>query len=169
MNDNNSASQRATLQFKDHPVRIVMIDGVPYFSLEDICEAAGWSLSVCDRLHSKLYSFPDHTKRPCYEETEDGLRDTTVLSPVGVWRFTVSVDSYRGAGVAAWAKRESFRLCPNPRPKDPAMFLTLGKGGELPIKPTKYSGRRSEWFDLRDSEEYRKGRLGNLALQLYID
>lgn len=145
-----------TLDYKGRPVRIVIIEGVLCFALEDICEAAGWNTVVCSRVYSS--QFPAHGKLDCYEETAHGLQNTTVLTPVGVWLFTEEVDRYRGSSISAWAKREAGRLCPNADSKNPAMFLTLGEFGDLPPVPTRYSGRRGEWNVLRYSDEHFQSR-----------
>jgi len=147
-----------TLNYKDHEIRIAMFDGVPFFVLDDLSDAMGWGSFDSRRVHSE--DFPSHAKRVCQEETEDGFKDMLALSPVGVWLFTTEVDPYKGAGLAAWAKREAIRLCPNPAAKDPAMFLTMSETGQLPPSPTKFSGRRSEWLDLKNSDEYLEARYG---------
>ncbi|MDF0489236.1 hypothetical protein PX554_13930, partial [Sphingomonas sp. H39-1-10] len=46
----------------------------------------------------------------------------------------------------------TYRLCPNPSDNDPAMRLTFDEDGNLPCCPMKYSGWRTEYQDLRDSD-----------------
>ncbi|UXC90516.1 hypothetical protein EGM87_16005 [Sphingobium sp. RSMS] len=153
-----TATQAQTLMFKEHPIRIVIVDEVPWFSLEDVTEALGYTqLSAKRAFHS---SFPEHARMECLEETGEGQKATTVLSPVGVWHFTAILDAYRGQHLANWAKKEALRLHPNPMPKDPRFFLTLTAEGQLPPTPAKYSGRLGEWRELKDSEEYRQFRFG---------
>jgi hypothetical protein len=102
-----------TLLFKEYPIRIVMVDSVPWFSLEDVTEALGYThLSTKRAFHE---TFPEHARMDCLEETEEGQITTTVLSPVGVWHFTAILDAYRGQGLANWARKEALRLHPNPR------------------------------------------------------
>lgn len=141
-----------TLLFQNkHSVRIVMLDGVPWFSLSDIGTAMNRNHHSTDLANGP--NFPDCAKRTLREQTAGRLQDTTFLSPVGVWLFTELVDAGAGQAVAAWARREAQRLCPSPVEGDPAIFLTLMPDGKLPPKPLKYSGRRTEWLDLRDSPE----------------
>lgn len=142
-----------TLTFKDHPIRIVMQDGVPWFSLNDICLAMNRNHYAAEQAYGR--NFPEHARRTCSEETEEGeLQDATLLSPVGVWLFTHLIDAAKFQQLAAWARKEAKRLCPNPRENDPSMFLTLTPDGELPPYPMKYSGRKAEWLALRGSAEY---------------
>ena len=153
-----TATQAQTLVFKEHPIRIVIVDGVPWFSLEDVTEALGYThLSAKRAFHE---TFPKHARMECLEDTEEGQISTTVLSPVGVWHFTAILDAYRGQGLANWAKKEALRLHPNPEAKDPRFFLTLTADGQLPPTPAKYSGRLGEWRELKDSDEYRQFRFG---------
>lgn len=140
------------LKFKNHSIRVVMLDGVPHFLLADVCAANGYRPEVAKVVDHP--DFPAHAKRVAWEVTEEGHQDITVITPVGAWLFTVLTDAGRGQSFAAWARREAKLLCPNPADKDPAMCLTLGEDGSLPPCPMRYSGRRSEWDDLRFSQEY---------------
>jgi hypothetical protein len=150
-----------TLLFKEYPIRIVMVDSVPWFSLEDVTEALGYThLSTKRAFHE---TFPEHARMDCLEETEEGQITTTVLSPVGVWHFTAILDAYRGQGLANWARKEALRLHPNPPAKDPRFFLTLTADGQLPPTPAKFSGRLSEWRDLKDSNEYWEARRASMS------
>lgn len=86
------------LTFKEHSIRVVMLDGVPWFTLADVCAANGYhpdTAKVVDRP-----DFPDHAKRTALEVTEDGTQDITVISPIGCWLFT------EAAHVAATAKAD---------------------------------------------------------------
>jgi hypothetical protein len=83
-----------------------------------------------------------------------------MVTPVGAWRLTDVLDRYRAQPLAAWTKRTSRDLCPDAAPNDPAMFLVLEPDGSLPPAPTKYSGRLSEWRDLKDSDAYLEARYG---------
>jgi hypothetical protein len=137
------------LSFKHHTIRAVMLDGVPWFLLDDLVAPLGFSESFVTRAANHA-DFPAHANREGLEEADDGWQTVTLISPVGVWLLTTQLDPGRGQGLAAWARREAARLCPNPQPKDPAMFLTLDDEWNLPPRPLRYSGRRSEWEDLRD-------------------
>jgi len=142
-----------TLSFKDHPIRIVMQGGCPWFSLEDICTAMNRNHYAAQMAHGR--NFPEHARRLCWEEDDNGERqEVTILSPVGVWYFTDLIDAGKFQALANWARKEALRLCPNPRDNDPAMVLTLLPGGVLPPRPMRYSGRQSQWLDLRQSAEY---------------
>ena len=144
-----TAPQGATqiINYKTTPVRILMLDGSPWFASEDIADALGLHHWAIDRQIPKL---PAHAVRECQEDTEEGLTDAKLLSPIGVWLITHLIDPRRGAGVAAWARRTAADLVPNPTPKDPRLFLTPAANGAIPPRPDKYSGRLSEWRDLKD-------------------
>jgi len=130
-----------------------MIDGVPFFAVSDLCDASRFKHFVGDVVARP--DFPDHARRSVREELEDGTyADAWVISPVGVFLFSDLTDAGRLQGLSAWARREAARLCPNPRPGDPAIFLTLSETGELPPRPLRYSGRRAEWEELRWSDAY---------------
>lgn len=146
----------APLDFKGHPISYIMLDGVPWFSRDDLTTAMGWN----EYAHSVLsrYDFPSHAKRDVEELTDEGRQSTTYLSPVGVWVYGHLNDPARTQTLAAWAKREAMRLCPDPHPGDPAMFLTLRVDGELPPRPFKFSGWRSAWYDLRDTGAHIEAR-----------
>lgn len=141
-----------TLWFQQHPVRYVQRDdGVPYFALPDLCAAMGRE-GCSSRV---LATIPDHAKFfGCAEETDHGSEPVTMLTPVGVWWLTHNLDAYRGQGLAAATRRKARELCPNARPSDPALFLTLDADGKLPPRPTRYTGRLGEWQDLRCSNGY---------------
>jgi len=147
-----------TLLFnKKHSVRIVMQDGVPWYSLNDLCLAMNRNHYAAEMAYGR--NFPEHARRICLEEDDNGeMQDATLLSPVGVFFLTDLIAPAKGQDLAAWARREAQRLCPNPIENDPAMFLTLQPDGELPPYPMKYSGRRAEWLALKGSAEYAKGR-----------
>jgi hypothetical protein len=139
--------------YRDTPVRILMLDGLPWFALSDICQAAGYHPRAADAVDAK--DFPKEAKRTISEEAGDGSsRQVELLTSVGVWWLTALNNPGRGQGVAAWARREALKLCPEHAPKDPALFLTLKPDGELPPRPMRYSGRLAEWEELRFSREY---------------
>ena len=144
-----TAPQGATqiINYKATPVRILMLDGSPWFASQDIADALGLHQWAVDQQISRL---PTHAVMECQEDTEEGLTDAKLLSPIGVWLITHLIDPRRGAGVAAWAKRTAADLVPNPTPKDPRLFLTPAANGAIPPRPDKYSGRLSEWRDLKD-------------------
>ena len=150
------AEQPRALLFQSKSISIILYDGVPWFSLDDLCAAIGFTECAAERLQRR--DFPDYAKRVVEEQTDEGWQPATVLSPIGVWLWGHMVDPGRSQGVAAWAKREALRLCPNPIPGDPAMCVSLMPDGELPPRPFKYSGRLSEWLDLRDSGAHLEAR-----------
>ena len=135
------------LHYKNMPVRILMLEGAPWFSSADIADALGLHHWAVDQQIPRL---PAHAVRECQEDTEEGLTDAKLLSPIGVWLITHLIDPRRGAGVAAWAKRTAADLVPDPTPQDPRLFLSPAANGALPPRPDKYSGRLSEWRDLKD-------------------
>lgn len=138
------------LLFKDiHPIHSVQFDEVPFFSLADISMALGWNYRA--DLYAKADDFPDHGRRIVRPIDRPESPGAIYLSPVGVWRLTALLDPYGGQALAAWAKRETTRLIPEPRTGDPAVFLTLDEDGDLPPAPTKYSGRRAEWLALKEA------------------
>jgi hypothetical protein len=143
-----------TLEFNSHPIRIDIQDGVPWFSLTDISAAVGDGPRTLEVVLEP--EFPVHATRIC-NETDDGgmVSEGVLLSPVGVWYFAHLLNAKGLQKLAAWAKREAVRLCPDPRAGDLAMFLTYAdkwNGSiEMPPYPWKYSGRRSEWYALQDA------------------
>jgi len=147
------------LWFEKHPIRIVQRhDGVPYFAVPDLCAAMG--RETCSQ--RVLDTIPDHAKfAGCQEEADSGLEPISMLTPVGAWWLTHNLDAYRGQKLAAWTRRVARDLCPNPAPDDPAMFLTVDAQGQLPPRPTKYTGRHTEWTDLRYSDAYLNSRINS--------
>lgn len=140
------------LLYQGHPISFIMLDGAPWFALADICTALGQNERAASIINRR--DFPTYAKQSVEELTDEGWKPTTVLSPIGVWLFGHYVDPGRSQGLAAWARREASRLCPIARPGDTALHLSLMPDGTLPPKPYKFSGRRSEWFDLKDLGTY---------------
>lgn len=148
-----------TLAFKGNAIRIAMIDGVPWFSLTDICEVMSYYGDNAAALSANL---PDHVCRDCFVETEAGETvDATLISAVGVWYLSTLTNPARFQQLAAWARKEAQTLCPDPQPDDPAMFLTLLPGAQLPPRPLRYSGRLAEWENLRDATITERSGKGN--------
>lgn len=140
------------LLYQGHPISYILLDGVPWFALGDLCTALNrneHAASIVNR-----HDFPNYAKQTVEELTPDGWKPITVLSPVGVWFFGHHIDPARSQGLAAWARREASRLCPDPRPGDTALHISLMPDGTLPPRPYKFSGRRSEWYDLKDTATY---------------
>lgn len=148
------------LDFKGHPIRVLLVRKVPWFELSDVCDALRPHEDV-DRL---VYDpdFPAFAKIPAQEDRDPNVhgepQDVTLLSPVGVWYLTTLMDAPgKGQAIAAWAKRQAAQLCPDPAPGDPAVFLTIldveGRK-ELPPYPWKFTGRRSEFLALKDSNAW---------------
>ncbi|WP_242153302.1 hypothetical protein [Sphingomonas sp. BAUL-RG-20F-R05-02] len=139
-----------SLLFEGKPIAIVTFEdgGVPYFALDDLCDAIGWSKEVA-AAKVQSYLFPAHGKRIAQEATEDGIVNVTVLSPVGVFYLADLIDAPKGQRLTAWAKREARKLCPNASESDPAMFLTLSPGRRRPPRPMRYSGWLAEWLVLK--------------------
>jgi hypothetical protein len=73
---------------------------------------------------------------------------------VGVWTLSHILGDWEFRLISAWAKREAKTLCPAAKPDDPRMFLRLDADHELPPRPNRYSGRYTEWDELRFSNEY---------------
>ena len=133
------------------PVRIFMWEGVPWFEAEAFCTAMGFPSAALDVFNEDatdndiaLYPFDDE---PVF-----------ALSPIGAWKLVEANDPYRSAKFAAWAKREAAQLAPDAPLNDPRMFLTLQADGMLPEMPGKYSGRRSEWYALKESPEHQEAK-----------
>ena len=143
------AEHDPVLSFRTFKIRAVLIDAVPYFALPDLAEALGREIPT--RVIAML---PSHCSRVLCEETDEGLLDITMLSPLGAWWALHLTDAGRGQSLASWTKREATRLYPDADPEDPAMFITIGPDGSLPPRPLKYSGRRGEWFELHMSHEH---------------
>lgn len=154
-----------TLDCYGQPVRVFMWEGVPWFEAEAFCATMGLSVAALDSFDRTatdndiaLYPFD-------YEPV-------FALSPIGTWKLVEATDPYRCAKFAAWAKREAAQLAPDAPLTDPRMFLTLQADGMLPDMPGKYSGRRSEWYALKDSPEHQDAKqqarsvLNNLALRM---
>jgi hypothetical protein len=151
-NLNDTPDTPNTLHFDGTPVRIETVDGLTYYFLDDICSALGWS--AFEARQATCRSFPPFGKLTLENVYDDcGPDRVTVLSPTGVFYFTNLVDAGRGQKITAWAKREARRLSPNHPKSDPAMFLKLVWGDKMPPRPYKFSGWRSEWYDLKDAHE----------------
>lgn len=138
------------LSLKGKPVRIATIDGIPHFSLTDICSAVGWS----------TYTGREMRNPQCFNggaikiDQPDGTTDH-YLSTVAVWHLTHLVCPSEGQGIAAWTKRETLARCPDVPANDPRVYLQLTEEFQLPAwKPYKYSGRRAEWYALQKTPEY---------------
>ncbi|MBV1690869.1 hypothetical protein KRR38_25115 [Novosphingobium sp. G106] len=149
-----------------------MVRGVPWFSLRDVGDGLGLSEFGLDQVNAA--GFPAYAKMVVAEEADPAIpgdpEDQIVLSPVGVWHLTTFLsDPGRGQHLANWAKKEAALLCPSPAPGDPAVFLRLLEVNgrkELPPYPWKYSGRRSEWHTLRDSDDWLYAQIANRGLTL---
>src|SRR3546814_20407988 len=77
-----------TLTFKKHLIRIVTADRVPWFALEDINDALGFTASHAARAFSP--DFPAHARMECLEATEEGRKDATIIHPARVWYSTMA-------------------------------------------------------------------------------
>lgn len=158
-----AANESQELRYRDkHPIRVVKADGTLWFAAPDLVDALGYSKHALETA-AKSPTIPDYCRSTGYElEDPDisGQPDDAVvlLSPVGVWLWTHATNAPRGQDLAAWAKRETARLVPEARKDDPATFLALGPDLEMPPYPTRYSGRKREWIDL-------KNRLGGLKFE----
>lgn len=155
-----------TLEYKRLPLRAVLIDGVPWFSLRDIRLALHYdpeAEAVIDHpdFPAHLWTIGEELPDP---EVPGEPERTVLLSPVGVWRWTHFTDPARGQGIAAWTRREALARCPDADPKNPHVYLTMGPDWSLPIRPLRYSGRFAEWEELRFSKEYLRGPPRPIAL-----
>lgn len=150
-----------TLNYKGSPIRVLPIYGRPFFALPDLVDALGFPPAAMDVVNGP--DFPSLGKVVCYEEEDPEMarerEDVVALSAVGTWYFTALTCPVSGQGIAAWARRECARMCPNPVPGDPAVFLTLHPDGNLPPYPTRYSGRKSEWITLKEDNPGRSWAL----------
>lgn len=136
-------------------VRMVMLDGVPHFSAQDLAAAMQWSDTAIQAAHS--LSHPPKGCRMVHEHAEGATG--AYLSPVACWAWTHKVNPKEGQPVGAWTKRVAAQRCPNPRLGDPALFLTRD-GDRMPPMPYQFSGRRSEWFALKYGPAYLVSRYG---------
>lgn len=147
MTISTAATQPATsLQFRTFIIRIAMLDGLPWFYLSDLCAALRRTPEVAKVVDDLC--FPQFARRSHLDPSEGEI---TVLSPIGAWYLTELVDRMGGQALAAWTRREQKRLCPEPAPNDPNVFLTMLPDHCLPPRPAKYSGRLNEWQELRFS------------------
>lgn len=137
-------------------MRYLPVDGVPWFALRDLWEAAGFPENALSSVESP--DFPSFAKLMATEAPDPGIpgepEDVVMLSPVGVWYWSHLFDPGRGQAIAAWAKREAAVLNPRCPQGNPHMFLALLEGGDMPPYPLKYSGRKSEWIDLNDGRMF---------------
>lgn len=129
-----------------------MLEGVPHFSARDLCAAMRWPDAALEAAFQLDY--PVRAKRIVDETEGDTPSNGVYLSPVACWYWTHQVNPKQGQSLAAFTRREAKLLCPSPRGDDPAMFLTMTADDWMPPKPFRFSGRRSEWFALRDSPAY---------------
>lgn len=146
------------LNFNGHPIGGVLIAGIPWFLLSDLPPAIGLIPETAAAVDSA--SFPSYLKAtgeaaPDPGEGPEARQPVTLVSPLGVYIWTEMVSPARGEKLAAWAKRTALQLCPDVSPDNKAMFLHLDERNELPpFYPRKYSGRRAEYYALRDSDAY---------------
>lgn len=147
-----------TLNFKHKSIRVLPVNGVPWFALPDLADALGLTLQEADKVVNSP-DFPAYGRLVADESSEPDPQITTepgpvtLLSPVAVWWITALTEPFSGQGVAAWARREAASMCPAPALGDPSLFLRVLPGPMLPPYPAKYSGRKSEWIDLRWSNQ----------------
>ena len=140
-----------TVQIGKHAIRMIPVNGVPWFALPDLIDAMGLDPKAADVVDGP--DFPDHGKTLCNEEDDPSLpgspSEVVMLSPVGVWTLTHLLGRHGYAKLAAQVRRFARERCPHPTPGDPAMFLTVRPDGMLPPVPSRYSGWNSEWLALR--------------------
>lgn len=139
-----------TRSFKDHSVRIAMLDGIPHFSVADICAAMGWPEAAEREIYDP--SVPRHAVADVMEAP--AAPAAKYLTTPGVWNFVRLMDPGRGQGISRWAKQVSTEFCPQPALGDPRMFLSLTADYSLPEKPYRFSGWRREWYELQSSDDY---------------
>ena len=60
----------------------------------------------------------------------------------------------RSQSLAAFIRREAYKLFPNSAPGDPTMHMTLMLDGNLPPRPYRFSGWLTPWMDLRDTNAH---------------
>jgi hypothetical protein len=154
-----------TLAFQDAPIRIALIDRIPWFSAADICQILGVRLDERMTPEYHVRHLPSFTHRHCRLDGSDASNEELCLSPVGVWYLTTQFDRPQGPTISAWAKREATSLCPDTTPDDPAMFLTLLPGGVMPLRPHKFSGRLAQWHALKETPAYHEAVLALKAAE----
>lgn len=136
----------ATLPFRTFAVRTAMLEGLPWFYLDDLCAALRRTPEAGKIVNDAR--FPQFARRS-HRDPEAG--EVTVISPIGTFYLTELIDRLGGQALAAWTRRQQQRLCPEPVPGDPNAFLTMLPDNCLPPRPGKYSGRLAEWDELRFS------------------
>jgi hypothetical protein len=146
------------LDFNGHTVRALMIKGVPFMALPDILDACGYNDKAGHRVHSE--SFPSFGKHVGIEEPDQEIPgepcETVFLSPTGIFYWSVQMDPARTDKFTAWARREAHRLCPDAARDDHGVYLALVPGEDgwthiPPGPPSRYSGWKREWQDLKDA------------------
>lgn len=148
-------SESEELRYKGkYPIRTVKADGTLWFAAPDLVYALGFSGEAL-RIAAESPAIPDYCRSSAYERPApdiSGPPDDAVvlLSPVGVWYWTVATNAPRGQNLASWTRRETARLVPEASKDDPATFLALGPDGEMPPYPMRYSGRKREWIALKE-------------------
>jgi len=136
-----------TLCYRDNPdrtVRVVFIEGAPWF------EAAG----ICGLLQISTHSISEFDETALDTDLLSFVFDndpTAVLSPIGVYKLSRGAPLPHGPQVSAWAKRVSDELVPEPAKDDARLKLTFNPDGSLPPFPHRFSGRRSDFYELKYS------------------
>jgi hypothetical protein len=146
------------LNFKGNTVRALMIKGVPFMALPDILDACGYNDKAARGVYAE--SFPSFGKHVGIEEPVSEIpgepRETVLLSPTGIYYWSAQMDPVRTDKFTAWARREAHRLCPDAARDDPGVYLALVPGADgwthiPPGPPSRYSGWKREWQDLKDA------------------
>lgn len=143
-----------TLDYKKgRSIRFLPILGIPWFALPDCLDALGYPHFVGDVVFGP--DFPVHARGVGDEAPDPDVpgdpMEVVLLSPVGVWYLTHLTEPCRNQGLAAWARRQAESLCPDASRNDPAMFLTVQPDGLLPPYPSRYSGRKQQWTELKEA------------------
>lgn len=147
------------LDFYGKPIRAFMVKGAPWLALPDVLAACGYNLHWAEHVHKD--AFPSFGKM-----TESGM---TLLSPTGIFYWAAELEPRKTDKFTAWARRETRRLCPTATLADPSIYLQIVKAPDgwthvPPGPPSRYSGWKAEWEDLkdRDPEALRKANAENV-------
>jgi hypothetical protein len=149
------------LDFNGKPVRAFMVEGVPWLALPDVLAACGYNERGAEHVHKPGF--------PAFGKMVESASSMTLLSPTGVFYWAEEFDPRKTDKFTAWARREARRICTAPRPGDPSFYLQVVKDPDgwnhvPPGPPSRYSGWKAEWDDLkdRDPEALRKANAENV-------
>lgn len=140
-------------------IKTLVVNGVPYMALADVLAACGYNDYAAEHVHKE--GFPAFGKVVLGELANPNSLTATeaavFLSPTGVyyWAQGLGDADHRTSPFTAWARKETRRLCPKPTPGDSRVYLALVADADgwthvPPGPPSRYSGWKAEWEDLKD-------------------